>query len=326
MKPLKIFQIFVPVLLVTAVIIAVTLNYIGGSTIVVSPSSLCIEEGKQQQFEASQPDVMWSLESSFQNPTTVLGTIDQNGLFTALKSGLGQVVATKNGAEGYAIFAVIPAGGSCNISVVDEEDDVDEDDVDEDDEEEGADESSANLSEDNPFFGDSVGVTNKWLASFDVTMNHDVINDSGKIGDATYNLKGEFKFTVDYATGEITLVPSSGLVEVKESTDVSECSITPIGEAKMSIVGIDAKLQDMEFVFGPSFITTDHKEGMKMACLSYNFTDENASLVDLIAYNAFPVTVDAIDGRSSAVQGFIHFADTREAKITGTMTVSRVNE
>jgi len=322
MKPSKIFQIFVPVLLVTAVIVAVILRYFYWG-IIVTPSSICIEEGKQQQFEASMPDVTWSLESSLQNPNTVLGTIDQNGLFTALKSGLGRVLATSGNEYGYAIFAVIPVGGSCNVNFVDEEENFEDED---DDGEEASEDSSTTSSEDNPFFGDSVGVTNKWLASFDVTMKHDVVNDSGRIGEATYNLKGEFKFTVDYTTGEITLVPSSGLVEVKESTDVSECLITPIGEAKMSIVGIEAKLKDMEFVFGPSFITTDHKEGIKMACLNYNFTDANASLVDLIAQNAFPVTVDAIPGRDAAVQGFLHFADTREAQISGTLGVDRVDE
>ena len=316
----KIFQIVFAILLIGAVIITVLFKV---DIIAITPSSVCLKEGEKQQFEASVEGVQWSVESLIKSNSSVeVATINQEGLLTAISSGIANVVASKGGKKSYAGLSVVPTSMTCNTSVQDDDENNEED--------ENGDENAENTEktdgEGGPISGDSVGINNKWSVEFDASLAHEVNNGFEEIGTANYDLRGGFVFTVDYATGELKIVNEpAGFVKVVSSNDVPTCTTSTVNDPFLFVTATDGKLQDNSFVFGKNFITSDHNEGMKMSCMHTSFSDPNASLISILGQYAFPITVDAADGATSAIQGSFSFSG-REARIVGILTVHRVQE
>lgn len=338
----RLFWIFVPVLVVIAVFVAVSLKYgwivlpggdgdgktggVESSAIGITPDSVCVKEGEKQQFEASVEGVHWSVEPVIpMDPTVVVAGVDQDGLLTAYEIGLATVVASKDGVYGYADLTVVPKDGNCNAMLEVGESDEGEEEIDEEeiDEEEGED--TKTKKEDNPYFGDSIGSTNRWLADFEATLEYEVNNGTETVGFVTHSMKGGFIFTVDYASGTLKLKQPAGFVNVEVSNEIVGCETTTINDSFLFVLTTDGKLVDTDFVFGKNFITSDHKEGVKMTCLDANFSDSSASMIDLLGQYAFPVTVEAKEGASTPFQATFSFAG-RQAWIDGKVIIGKVKE
>ncbi len=291
------------------------------TTIVVTPGSACLKEGEKQQFEANVEDVSWSMKPLFPiDPAMVIAGIDQDGLLTAYKIGLGTVVASKGSVHGSANFSIIPKGTSCSAKFKKSEEKTEDE---EEDDDENGEEGENGGGESGPVSADSSGSTNKWSANFEATLKYEVNNGFEEIGFVTHEMNGGFVFTVDYASGKLELTEPAGFVNVEITNEIPSCSTVALNDPFLFVETTDGKLVDTDFVFGKKFITADHKEGVKMSCLHKSYSIPEASVIDSVGQYGFPLTVEAKDGATAPIHASFTFSG-RQAEIDGKVTISRV--